>query len=226
MKLEFYKEWFENRHNKVLEILGKEWFEGKEILELGACHGDFGIEFQKLGSNVVFSDARVEHLNSITPNLYKPAELVCLNQNEYYDLKRKFDMVLHFGVLYHIENWKQDLECALKHTNMMLLETVVNPENGMDDFWTSGSDYIYDEFNCLHPNFTEKSVEKVLTDLGASFKRFDHKNLNTYGKLHDKVILQNVYDWTDKNYKKYFSESTDGIELRTHYRRFWLIVKS
>jgi 2-polyprenyl-3-methyl-5-hydroxy-6-metoxy-1,4-benzoquinol methylase len=47
-----------------------------------------------------------------------------INQNQPYDLKQQFDLVLHLAVLCHIENWKQDLESALKHTNLMFLESM------------------------------------------------------------------------------------------------------
>ena len=225
MKLPFYNDWFKTRFEKAKNIFGKDWFLGKKILELGACHGDFGLEFTKMGSTVTYSDARYEHLQSIQQKLQVPSKLIQLDQNFEYNLGEKFDLVLHFGVLYHLENWKQDLKCALNHSNLMLLETVVHPDNSIEDYWDEGSDYQYDEYNCLHPFFTEISVEKTLTNLGAKFVRFDNRELNTFGWLHNNVVIQNVYDWTTDNYLLYQPKIKENIEYRTHYRRFWLVIK-
>ena len=39
--------------------------------------------------------------------------------------KKKFDLILHLGTLYHVENWRNDLKCALRHGDLMILETMV-----------------------------------------------------------------------------------------------------
>ena len=225
MQLPFYDDWFQSRLNKTRNILGDDWFLGKTILELGAAHGDFGMFFTKLGSQVTFCDARFEHLESIQQKLQVASKLIQLDQNTVYDLGQQFDLVLHFGVLYHVENWRQDLACALNHSNLMLLETVVHPDNTVEDYWEPGGGYHYDEYNCLHPTFTEASVEKTLTELGAKFIRFDNADLNTTGWLHDNVIIQNVYNWTSDNYLLYQPTVKNDIEYRTHYRRFWLVIR-
>jgi hypothetical protein len=227
MKHPFYNEWLKKRLDKTINILGKDWFRGKSILELGACHGDFGISFIEMGSFVTFCDARIEHLLTIEQNLPIKSPIIQLDQNFPYDLGKKYDMVVHFGLLYHIENWKQDLKCALNHTNLMLLESAVCPDNSIEDSFCEGSDYCYDEYNCKCPIFTEKSVEKTLSDLGAKFIRFDNIELNTYGWISDNVVLQNVYNWNSDNYKMYENvlNLPKEIEHRIHYRRFWLVIK-
>ena len=129
MKRIFYDEWKNKRVNKIENIFGRDWFCGKSVLELGAAHGDIGIHFLKLGADVLFADVRIEHLRNINQKLFElnhNTKTIVLNQNKRYDLERKFDLILNTGVLYHLENWKQDLECAMNHTNVMILESVVS----------------------------------------------------------------------------------------------------
>ena len=57
-----FKDWTEKRVRKIISIFGKDWFHHKKILELGACHGDVGLEFLKLGADVLFTDARESNL--------------------------------------------------------------------------------------------------------------------------------------------------------------------
>ena len=225
MKLPFYQEWFQSRLDKTVSIFGEDWFADKKVLELGACHGDFGLALTNLGANLTYVDARYEHLESIQQRLQVPSKLIQLDQNQTYDLGEKFDLVLHYGVLYHLENWRQDLACALNHSNLMLLETVVHPDNNVEDYWEPGGGYHYDEYNCLHPTFTEVSVEKTLTELGAKFIRFDNRSLNTIGRLHDNVIIRNEYSWTSSNYMQFADKVVDNIEYRTHFRRLWLVIR-
>ena len=232
MKVPFYNIWFQKRLKKVVDILGKDWFVGKSILELGACHGDFGLEFIKMGSKVTFCDARIEHLKSIKQKLYDEfagmpnidgtyndpfSKLIQLDQNYEYTFDYKYDLVLHFGLLYHIENWKQDLKCALETSNLMFLETVVSPIK--IEMEPIRIDYEYAGYNCIEPIFSEEEVEEVLNNCGAKFIRFDSKDLNNSGWSDEECILHNVYDWNAKNHTLYYQKD------QTHFRRFWLVLK-
>ena len=69
MHFDFFTEHKNNRVQKIISIYGSDWFKGKSILELGACHGDIGIEFIKLGAEVTFCDIREENLNEIINSL-------------------------------------------------------------------------------------------------------------------------------------------------------------
>lgn len=222
----FYEEWYSNRVNKIVDILGKDWFAGKSILELGACYGDIGLSLHKLGAKVHFTDVREENLTHITTRLAQyniTPETTILNQNYRYDLKRKYDLILHQGLLYHIENWKQDLRCALQHSNMMFLETVVTPQKGAPEEWLDVvSEGPYDGLNCKVPFFTQESVEYVLESLGCKFLRLDSSSLNTNTTwASGGVLLRNVYDWNYNNVDRYNSDT----EVSTQFRRMWLVLK-
>ena len=227
----FFEGLLDKRINKIYDVLGKDWFAGKTVLELGACHGDIGMAMQKYGADVLFTDIRPDNLAKITKNYpyqhFTPNTAV-INQNEPYNLGKKFDLVIHMGTLYHIENWKQDLKCALAHTSLMFLETAVHPIEGSPDGWFESAGDDYNSFNALQPLFTQESVERTLTELGCKFFRFDNKSMNTeWSWMYDNCLIRHVYDWTYDNVGSH-GVST-GIELErepvVRYRRMWMVIK-
>ena len=234
MKRVFYDEWKNKRVNKIENIFGRDWFCGKSILELGAAHGDIGLHFLKLGADVLFADIRIEHLRTINQKLFElnhNTKTIVLNQNKRYDLERKFDLILNTGVLYHLENWKQDLECAIEHTNTMILETTVGTTDDPPD--TISIEFIneYAGVSDRTPRFNQEDVEKHLTDLGCKFFRFDTSDLNTDWSWDTDMgngqnnLVKHIYDWNYEKckmgyYKINYSE-LDNIQ----YRRMWLVLK-
>lgn len=221
MKHLFYSDWTNRRVTRITNIFGKSWFGNKSILELGAAHGDIGIEFLKLGADVIFSDARHEHLVSIRNKLlefeFEP-KTKCINQNEQYVLKEQYDLILHLGVLYHIENWKHDLECVMKHTGKMILETIVDPSQG-DEPQPDMRHPTYGPYECNNSHFSQEDVEAQLTTIGCKYVRFDNSELNCSGWLNEKIRDNHHYDWTYQNYK---TKSSPGLN---HFRRMWLVLK-
>jgi hypothetical protein len=217
MKHLFYEDWTNKRVKRLIDIFGKSWFKGKTVLELGSAHGDIGIELLKLGADVTFTDVRNEHLESIVNRLrdmnFSPK--VCrINQNESYDLLATFDLILHIGVLYHVENWQQDLECALKHSNTMILESAVHPSPSLKH-------PIYGPYECDNPSLTEEGIEEHLTNLGCKFLRFDILELDSIGHwLTTDVRDNHHYSWNQNN----VNNSQHYGEVN-HYRRYWLVLR-
>jgi 16S rRNA G966 N2-methylase RsmD len=221
-----YQEWVDIRVKKIINIFGYDWFHHKKVLELGACYGDIGTELLKIGADVLFADAREEHLNTINNSLtglnFTPRTKV-INQNDRYDLGETFNLVLHLGVLYHVANWKSDLECALKHTNTMVLETIVSlVEGSQDSTHINNNTYQYDSIDGKEPLFTQESVEQHLTNLGCKFLRFDNSELNTsWSWLYNNRRVRKVYDWNYANASSYIYDPNDS----TQFRRMWLVLK-
>lgn len=230
MKHLFYQHYTEKRLKKIIDLMGKDWFQKKKILDLGACHGDVGIELMKLGSNVLFADARKEHLDEIKNKLHFEPNIIVLDQNQKYNLSQRFDLILHMATLCHIENWRQDLECALSHSNLMLLETAVDPRKGAPDSYNPPSDFIYDGYNCRQPLFTQESVEQTLTNLGCKFIRFDSADLNCSWSWFSKdTMIKQVYDWQHESLQFFVEKekrnSEKNLNYLIHFRRMWLVLK-
>jgi hypothetical protein len=225
MKNIFFEDWNKKRVDKVISIFGRDWFASKKILELGACHGDIGLNFLKLGSDVTFSDARIENLseirNKLKDSFFEP-KIVVIDQDKEYNLNESFDLVVHFATLSHLENWKNDLSCALRHTNLMLLETSVNPiENSKDDIELC-DEFVYEAYNRKNSLFTQESVEDVLRSLGCKFIRLDSSDLNSnWSWSFTNCPFRLVYDWNYVNHKTYDTQK-NGVVL---YRRFWIVIK-
>lgn len=222
----FYQRWAQKRIDKIINVLGQDWFANKKVLELGSGHGDIGKHFVSLGANVTFTDARENYLTAIVDSYqntgYCPTT-VCLNQNIEYDLKTTFDLVLHLGVLYHVEHWQQDLRCALGQSNLAFLETRVAPRQDAT-VGVKGEISLADFglYNCRRPVFTQEAVEQELLKLGCKFIRFDSNELNTDWSWDVTGLLtKHVYDWNYHNVNSYLINQDCDV----HYRRMWLVVK-
>ena len=214
MKRVFYDEWKNKRVNKIENIFGRDWFCGKSVLELGAAHGDIGLHFLKLGADVLFADIRIEHLRTINQKLFElnhSPKTIVLDQNKRYDLDRKFDLILHTGVLNHLDDWRQDLECAINHTNLMILESMVSVKNYVS-------------------NFSQEDVENHLSDLGCKFFRFDTSDLNTDWSwdsdlLGVNLLTKHIYDWNYEQYEMGYYKINHSKKDNIHFRRMWLVLK-
>jgi len=204
-----YHGWRITRINKIIQIFGEEYFDNKTLLELGCGFGDIGLYFEGLGSDVLFADGRGQHLAKIKErHRDKTINIVCIDQDRRWNLKRRFDVILHMGVLYHLQHWRRDLKCALDHSDLIILESeVANSSNPR--FSLKRSEFGYDQ--ALHKvacRVSASNIEKELTNLGASFERYDDEDLNS--GLH-------IYDW--KVNRKL------PIWEPARFRRFWIVKK-
>lgn len=220
MKHLFYTERHKRLLAKIDGILGKDWFTQKEVLELGCSTGDISKKLLERGCYAHFSDHDWASLNNIKQDLMKcnfDAATIQIDQNKMWDLQKKFDLILHFGVLYLLENWQQDLECTMNHTDLMFLETLVVPEKGMKDTIKNGQ-----------PWFTQESVEQTLTDLNCKFIRIDTNELNMdWGFMYSNLMIRSIYDWDYDTVDNYIPcrNAIGGIEYNLHWRRFWIVTK-
>lgn len=200
-----YNDWRVKRINFIEKLYGKSFFRDTTILELGCGHGHIGRYLQnQLGARVTFADSRLEHLDvikGVMPN----ADTVCFDQNSPWDLGRKFDLIIHWGVLYHLDNWRQDLECAVNHSSMIFLESEVCDS---EDFEfeiklpaVEGYDQDCGEYS-TRPSAA--AIEDKLIECNLLYRRFDSPELNS--EFH-------CYDW----------ESTNSNKWTQGQRRFWIV---
>lgn len=200
-----YVKWRENRIAKILKIFSENFFQNKTILELAAGHGHVGESFLKLGSRVTFAEGRQEHIKQLKEK-FPESEIIHLNQDEVWNLDKKFDIVIHWGVLYHLNNWQQDLSSALAHANLIFLESEVSDS---DDpaFDQKVSESGYDQaINQTGSRPSANFIEKIILEAGGKFTRYDDNELNS--DFHS-------YDWKVENTKSW----------RSGLRRFWIIEK-
>ena len=206
-----YVDWQKSRVNKLVSIFGADFFRGKTILELGAAHGDNGSMLAALGAQVTYAEGRKENVEVIKQR-YPEAEVIHLNQETDWDLGKKFDIVLHWGVLYHLDNWKQDLECAVRHADLIFLESEVGRSNKIDFELKLQEKPLYDQAvndRCMGTRPSAAAVENCLSKLGCIFRRHDSNDINS--RFH-------TYDWV--------MPDPAPDDFITGFRRFWIIMKT
>lgn len=203
-----YYQWRIQRLKKIFSIIKPDWFEGKKILELGCGYGDIGAQLVSLGSKVTFSDARKEYMNEIThryPNC-PSTDIVTADTNSEWPFEDNFDLCLHMGLLYHLEDWEYGLKKAYESSNILILETEVCDSNNENEE-VSAQEYGFDKaFGEIGKRPSAAKIEKALKEIGFSFERYDTEDLNS---------PPHRYDWKVQNTKL----------IGPQYRRFWVCKK-
>lgn len=196
--------WRESRIDKLISILGIDWFNGKKILELGCGFGHIGHELIKYGCDVSFAEGRNQFIEVIKKN-NPESKVYLIDNDENWMLNHRFDLVLHWGLLYHLKNWKQDLKNCLWHSPMICLETEVVDSD--DDIEIEVSETNYDgALNSIGVRTSVGNIEHYLTSIGCEYKRYDDADLNA---------AYMVYDWKAGAFKN---------QWKLGHRRFWMVT--
>jgi hypothetical protein len=206
-----YVGWRQTRIAKIEQIFSKEFFKDKTVLELASGYGYLGKYFrEELGSIVTFAEGNeefIKEIQNLNPEV-DASEIICLDQNKLWNLNKKFDVIIHFGVMYHLDNWIQDLECAANHTDLIILESEVCDSDDPEFEIKIIDINSYDQALVIHDRKatipSAAYVESELTKHGFKFTRYDDADLN-----HD----QHHYNWIVKN------ENKNHVRGQ---RRFWI----
>jgi hypothetical protein len=194
-----YEDWQQSRKAAIEKYLPDEFFVGKSSHEIG-CGTDafFSQLLRSKGCEVSASDGRTEYLN----NLPFPTSVVDCDGELVID---RVDILVHFGVLYHLRNVETHLLSLGKVCDYILLESEVCDSTDDDIFYVEEEGYDQ-ALHCCGSRPSSQYVENRLAKAGFSFKRFDDKILNS--DFH-------VYDW----------ETTNSKTFRNGQRRFWICWK-
>jgi SAM-dependent methyltransferase len=211
-----YVHWRQVRIDKIEQIFGKEFFKDKTVLELACGYGDIGKYFKEnLQADVTFAEGRVEHFPYIRGNV-PDCKIIHINQENSWELETKYDVIIHFGVMYHLDNWKQDLECTLRHSDLIILETEVADSNDPTFEQKFIDSVSYDQAmgpKLLATRPSAAYIESVFTENGFSFVRYDHADLNSD---------LNNYSWeVTGSAESHKTERSVGVGKR----RFWVVRK-
>lgn len=208
--------------NKLESIFGIDWFENKKILELGCGTGRIGRYLKLLGAEVTFCDARPELLKLIKLE-DSSANCIVLNNETNWFLNNHYDLIIHFGLSYNLDNWQQDLLCTLKHGNFIAFESGVSKFTKSFEAKIESPIYNYEHYGPYSKIGTLVSsydIEQILIKQNRSLIRYDHKDLNA-GNF--------FYDWeeNDIGYEKILGKKIIidawNDPLYAGGRRFWLI---
>lgn len=202
-----YDNWIISRMNGIKKYISTDYFKSKTLLELGCGHAHIGNEFYKLGSIVSSSDARKEHINTVN-NIYPHIETLLIDcEND--DILKKYDIILHWGLLYHLNEIEIHLKTVSERCDLLLLESEVCDSND-DTFYIKiheNNNYFDQAFNSIGIRPSQTYVEKILKNNGFQYELIKDPILNS--GIH-------IYDWDIQNTKKF----QHGL------RRFWICWKN
>jgi 2-polyprenyl-3-methyl-5-hydroxy-6-metoxy-1,4-benzoquinol methylase len=162
MFTDHYNDWIISRINGVKKYISPDFFKGKTLLELGCGYADIGNMFHELGAIVTSSDAREEHLQVVKQRYPHLTTLQIDGEN----ISRidKYDIILHWGLLYHLNEIEDHLEEIAKKCDVLLLETEVSDSDDIK-FYISSRECGYDQ--AFHnvgirpsPSYVESVLEK------------------------------------------------------------------
>jgi hypothetical protein len=200
-----YDGWRNSRMNGIKKYMDPSFFKSKTMLELGCGYADIGNMFYEMGAIVTSSDSRIEHLKVVNER-YPHIKTLQLDGDNI-NIENKYDVILHWGLLYHLKEIDIHLEKVSQKCDILLLETEVCDSDN-PDFFLINEEKGYDQaFNNKGIRPSQQYVEKVLTKNGFNFKLIKDPILNN--SFH-------VYDWDVKNSNK----SWHGL------RRFWICWKN
>ena len=191
--------------NGVNKYFITDYFKSKTLLELGCGYADIGNMFYELGAIVTSGDARKEHLNVVN-NKYPHIKTLLIDCDNH-DIKEKYDVILHWGLLYHLKEIEVHLEKVSHKCDILLIETEVCDSDDKE-FYISMNEDGYDQaFNNKGIRPSSYYVENILEKNGFKFKLIKDSILNS--SFHS-------YDWDISNSKT----TKNGL------RRFWICWKN
>lgn len=200
-----YDKWQISRMNGIKKYILPDYFKDKTLLELGCGYADIGNMFYNLGAIVTSSDARKEHLNVV--NIKYPHIKTLLIDCDNDHIKDKYDIIIHWGLLYHLNKIEIHLEDVLQKCNILLLETEVSDTDDIN-FYISTNEKGYDQaFNNKGIRPSPNYIENILKKNDFQFKLIKDPILNS--NFH-------CYDWEISNSKTW----------RHGLRRFWICWKN
>lgn len=202
---DIYKDFRKTRIDFLVSIFGKEWFNNKKIIEFGSGNGEISKYFFDIGSSVLCCEGRKELVRDIKER-YQGFEVIKLNNDTQWDNlfeKKEFDLAIHWGLLYHLENWERDLVNVLRVAKIVCLESEVLSSNADDEF--RRNEFGHDQgLSNIGTYVSSQKIEKIFNERNLKFKRYDSKELNT---------KEYKFDWTPSERK----------DIEYGKRRYWII---
>lgn len=200
-----YIDWRISRMNAVKKYISSDYFKSKTLLEVGCGYADIGNMFYNLGAVVTSSDVRNEHLDVVKVKYPHIKTLLIDADND--NINNKYDIILHWGLLYHLNEIEIHLGKISQKCDVLLLETEVSDSDDKE-FYISTNENGYDQaFNNKGMRPSPCYIEKVLEKNGFQFKLIKDPILNS--GFH-------CYDWDISNTKTW----------RSGLRRFWICWKN
>jgi SAM-dependent methyltransferase len=214
----YYRESQLTRLMNLFAHIDVDHYRGMRMLEVGSGLGHLGDAFTQLGFDVTSTDGRPEHVASMKErgrrsfqiDLDKDSDLPKLASDDQGD----FDIILSFGVLYHLARPEEFLRAAGKYAKVMFLETAVSDHAEPVVEWLTepGGWRGTDQAVSLRASRPSPSwVEKICHEAGFDTVRDISASLANWTIGH--------FDWEQRNDGTW---RRDGI----NFRKMWVCEKS
>ncbi|MBI3878612.1 MAG: class I SAM-dependent methyltransferase [Verrucomicrobia bacterium] len=190
-----YTMWRARRINAILDHYGHRYFVGKSVLELGAGYGAIGAFFSLLGADVTCVEGRESNTRVIRERYpFLTALTHDLSAGWPKTGRERYDVIVHFGLLYHLGDPEPSLRESCRRTDQLILETEVSDSD--DAHFIKGiKEHSYHFGQSVEGAGSRPSpawVERILTEEGMTFSRITDDRCNW--ELHR-------YDWPITNSK-------------------------
>jgi hypothetical protein len=196
-----YGPWVKSRMAGVQKYL-QQPVVGKTLLELGGGHGLCGNEFHKLGAIVTTCDALEEHID-VAKQRYPHLNAFQLDVEHDSLPDTHYDIILHWGLLYHIAEIDKHLADVCHACDTLLLESEVIDSENPDSFFRRTEQGADQAANNVGMRPSAAMIEVILKKNGFDFLRIVDPILNGG---------QHIYDWKCK----------ETGEWTQSHRRFWI----
>jgi len=202
-----YYDWQTKRIGFLIDLYGKEFFVGKKILELGCFKGGISILLQ----NLITSSGSLTSVEGLKENYddcvktYPSLRFIHGDEDfpetDTWAYDDHYDIIVHWGLLYHLQHPIASIQRCLKHCDKLFLETLIIDSTEPIKLVYEKNEWGTDQsIHNIGTRCNTEYVENIFKHL--SFKRYDDSRLNSGGQPH--------YDWTPTNSGEIF-------------RRFWII---
>jgi SAM-dependent methyltransferase len=204
-----YPQWRTRRIAKLLDVYGIDELKGRRILELGAGLCEIGAFLAEIGAEVTCLEGRREQVDFARLKHRRVTGLRIEQCDVEGDFSRcgRFDLILHFGLLYHLKNVDEHMRLCFSMTDDIVLETVVcdsaDPRKLV--MLPGRAEVIEESIHGLGCRPSPGYIERLAEEAGFNVERHFTSDLNTSDG-------QFIYDWKSEN-----NDDLGGF----HKRRFW-----
>jgi len=175
-----YNIWREKRITAIVSHYGPLWFKQKKILELGAGYGDIGATLSALGAEVTCSEARAEHIE-VLKSKHPQINAIQANLESEWPFGKQFDLILHLGLLYHLDDFEFSLKKSLNSAKYIVLETeVCDSDDETKIVKVEENSEGYDQsFVGKGSRPSASYIEKIIEENGCRFARLNDESCNS-----------------------------------------------
>ena len=184
---------------------------GKRVLELGCGLGHVGRELASWGADVTVSDARQEYVEEALRRGCKNGVVYDVEQPWPDELGDGWDLIIHWGLLYHTVDLRAALQCVTK-AKETCLECEVCDSDHPDAIcevpeYQGGDQAAGSHRRGRRPSAT--MIENLLDERGVGWARLDSPRLNA---------AFHRYDWECTNH-------SPAAGWEPGLRRFWFVAR-